>query len=76
MFKVGDRVRYSGKFMRSCGIIDGTRTWVIQDCSCGLCASGNHVALDEQDIDASSMPSLRHISIAAIERDSHYVRKA
>jgi hypothetical protein len=65
--KPGTRVRYSGKFMRSCGITNGTRKWTVQACACGLCADGRFVALDEQDIDSDSMPALRHIAVTTLE---------
>ena len=72
---VGSRVRLSGKFLRSTGLVVGQKNWTVVACDCGLCRSGNHCAVNEphhcqtnpagyEDIAAEDRPKYRHIHIA------------
>ena len=50
MFEVGERVRLSGRFLRSIGQYVGEepfKRWVVSECGCGLCKGGRFVATDE-----------------------------
>ena len=67
-FKVGDRVRLRGTFLRSTGQHTGQETrkmWTVQDCSCGLCRVGRFVCTDEPSYDGESP---RHIAAANLQK--------
>ena len=62
----GTKVKMSGKFLRNTGQYggrEGLSRWLVIECSCGFCAGGRHVAVDEP-IDASAY---RHIAFAHLE---------
>lgn len=49
-FKPGDRVKFTGTFLRSTGQIvggEGNKVWTVRDCSCSSCKSGSLVCTDE-----------------------------
>lgn len=72
-FYPDDRVRLTGKFLRSTGqhaSREGRRVWTVQEHpGCSLCSAGRFVAVDEPDLFAESggdMP--RHIASANLQR--------
>lgn len=49
VYNPGDRVRYSARFVQGAGggVTELVAEWVIQECSCELCALGEHVCTTE-----------------------------
>jgi len=47
VYNPGDRVRYSARFVQGHGLTELTAEFVIQECSCDLCALGEHVCTTE-----------------------------
>ena len=46
-FNAGDRVRLTGKFLRSIGSSDAYQTWEVMPCACRFCAQHYLVLTDE-----------------------------
>lgn len=72
----GAQVQFTGKFLQSTGQQtgrEGSCTWTVLACGCGLCAGGHHVAVDEphvsqrdprgyEDVAPHERPKWRHIA--------------
>lgn len=60
-FAVGDRVRLTGRFLRSTGQFtgpEGQSRWIVQACPCALCKSGDYPHLNRFKLSATKLPSL------------------
>ncbi len=65
--QVGDKVKFTGKFLRNTGQQlgrEGQSVWTIIACDCGLCKGGRFIATDEPSYDEPSQP--RHILAANV----------
>ncbi len=79
---VGDRIKLTGKFLRSTGQFtgpEGLSKWTVRACECDLCAGGDFVCTDQKATHVPGMytaeelatyPSLawRHINRANVYR--------
>jgi len=66
-YPAGTRVRLTTKFLRSTGQVSGSDAngkWLVQDCSCGLCARGGFVATNQRNVDDDGQ---RHIAIGNVQ---------
>lgn len=64
----GTRVRMTRQFLRNTGQVSGgdaSSKWTVQECGCGLCRLGRHVATDQASYDGSGP---RHIAFANLEK--------
>lgn len=67
-FAVGDRVRFTGAFLRCTGQYMGDeprKVFVVQACPCTMCEGGGFVATDETSYDGDGQ---RHIAVSNLEK--------
>lgn len=79
-FAPGNRVRLTGRFLTFTGQrsgSEGAKVWTVRECSCGLCAGGAHIAVDESSTyggytaeEIATEPGLawRHVARANLTR--------
>ena len=65
-FNAGDRVRLTGKFLRSIGGSDAYQTWEVMPCACRFCAQHYLVLTDE--LSGEDPNRLRHILAVNLEK--------
>ena len=78
---VGCRVRLTGDFLRNTGQVcggEGQSKWNVVECDCGLCETGDYVAVNQphicqsdptgyEDLPVEKRPKYRHINIHNLE---------
>lgn len=70
-FQPGDRVRLTGRYLRSTGQYlgpEGQSRWEVIPCACELCASGRFVATNEPA--RAPYDGARHFAASNLERAS------
>ena len=66
----GTLVKLTGDFLRNTGqqaSSEGKRRWTVLECTCGLCRSGRHVAVDQRLPPEMQAGEWRHFAFANLQ---------
>ena len=65
--RAGTHVRFTGRYLRNTGQVvgvEGLGRWIVVACECGLCNTGEFVALNERKYDGEGQ---RHVNVGNMQ---------